>query len=624
MQKAHLSIPILNGTAFSILIALSSCGGGKSGSQSCEPETKTIHVTAENKFVKNPDAETFLPEWKKENTVVVHLIGEPDDMHPTNGNQEGRTYINHYTQCFVYASAEKELDVRPGIVKGKPEVSADELSFTYELMDEPTWDDGSQMAMEDIIFTFKAVKCPLTNNPHAKPYLDNLKDIVVDAKNPRKFTMVMKKRYIQNIIFLTDYPVMQRKYFDPNNTLAKYTFAQFDDKKFNADKAKDLNAWASEFNNSKYSRNVENLVGLGAYKWADWKPQQTMTLVRKPNHWTSKLKSPSDYERAYPEKIIFKVNTDANSQILEFKTQALDVGTYLAVSTMVTLQKDPKFNCNYHSKFTDTYNYTYMAFNTRPDGVKHKKLLTDKMVRRALAMLTPVEDINTVTNFGKNTRIVGPVSPIKEEYNTDLKLIPFDVEAAKKLLDEAGWKDTDGDNIRDKVVDGEKLKMEFDLGYMTTQVVWKDAASMIAEAMYKAGVKANLKPNDVGVHYDNAKNHNFDIMLASWGGSSVPEDFEQLWSTNSWATKGSNYPGFGNADSDALIDELKYTLDKEKRIPMVKRLQSIIYDEQPYVFFYAQTRRNVIHKRFGNADMTFERPGVLLNNLRLLNGTSAQ
>ena len=147
---------------------------------------------------------------------------------------------------------------------------------------------------------------------------------------------------------------------------------------------------------------------------------------------------------------------------------------------------------------------------------------------------------------------------------------------------------------------------------------------MVAEGMYKAGVKANLKPQDFAVHYDNAKNHNFDAMLASWGGSSVPEDFEQIWSTNSWATKGSNYPGFGNAESDALIDELKYTIDPAKRIVLVKKLQAMIYDEQPYVFFYAQTRRNVIHKRFGNADMTFERPGVVLNNLRLLNSASAQ
>jgi hypothetical protein len=51
---------------------------------------------------------------------------------------------------------------------------------------------------------------------------------------------------------------------------------------------------------------------------------------------------------------------------------------------------------------------------------------------------------------------------------------------------------------------------------------------------------------------------------------------------------------------------------------MVKRLQKIIYDEQPYIFMYAASRKIIIHKRFGNQYMTFDRPGVVLNNLRLL------
>jgi hypothetical protein len=52
---------------------------------------------------------------------------------------------------------------------------------------------------------------------------------------------------------------------------------------------------------------------------------------------------------------------------------------------------------------------------------------------------------------------------------------------------------------------------------------------------------------------------------------------------------------------------------------MVKELQALIYDEQPYIFLYASTRRNLIHKRFGNADMLYERPGVIISNFRLLN-----
>jgi peptide/nickel transport system substrate-binding protein len=143
---------------------------------------------------------------------------------------------------------------------------------------------------------------------------------------------------------------------------------------------------------------------------------------------------------------------------------------------------------------------------------------------------------------------------------------------------------------------------------------------MISEAVYEAGLKCNIVPLDFAIHYDNARNHKFDAMLAAWAGSSVPEDFTQIWHTESWASKGSNFTGFGNAESDALIDSVKYIIDMEERIPMVRRLQEIIYEEQPYVFTTSSTRRNAIHKRFGNADMYFERPGVLINNFKLLSG----
>lgn len=609
----------LSAPAFAVLF-LSSCGGGsESGNTTADSGNSELKAAGTSTYLEVPDATDWKDDWSKENTVVYHVIGEPDDMHPTNGNSAMRTFINNYTQKQVMETDLIELKgERPGIVKGHPEISANELEFSYELRDEPTWDNGDQLTLDDIIFTFKANKCPLTNNPHAKPYLENLEDIVPDAENPRKFTMKMKKKYIQNVLFLTDYPVLQESHFDPDKTLRNYSFAQFDDPSFDTDSKADLNAWATAFNDPKNSRNVENLVGLGPYKWEDWKPGQSYTIVKKKDHWTTKLSDPNPYETGYPDRIIFKLNTDPNSQSLEFKTQALDASTYLPTKKLLELQEDPNFNENYHSHFTSTYNYSYLGFNCRPDGIEHKKIFDDKRVRRAAAMLVNVDELNIVLNKGRNERMVGPISPLKREYNDELPLIQFDVEGAKALLEEAGWVDTDNDNIRDKMIDGEKVQLEFDLNYMTTQVTWRDMAQMMSESMYEAGMKANIVPQDFAVLYDKARHHKFDAMLAAWAGSSVPEDFTQIWHTSSWASKGSNFTGFGNAESDALIDSIKYTLDFDTRSVMVKDLQKMIYDEQPYVFLYSSTRRNVIHKRFGNADMLYERPGVIISNFRLL------
>lgn len=607
------------------LMLLASCGPDQSSDSNADDNKESeVQLAGVKTYLEVPDATEWKADWSKENTVVFHFIGEPDDMHPSNGNSATRTFINNYTQKHVIGTDLINLKGgRPDLVKAMPEISESELEFTYELREDVTWDDGTPLALADIIFTFKANKCPLTNNPHAKPYLENLEDIIPDPENPLKFTLKMKKKYIQNIVFLTDYPVLQEAYYDKGQTLRKYSFAQFDDPSFNADAATDLNEWATEFNDPKYSRDINFFTGIGAYKWTDWKPGQSMTLTRKENHWTSKLAEPTEYEAAYPEKIIFKINTDPNSQSLEFKSQALDASTYLPTKKLIELQQDPNFQANYHSHFTSTYNYSYLAMNCRPDGIEHKKFFTDKRVRRAVAMLTPVDMMNEVLNSGKNERMIGPVSPLKREYNDKLSLIELDVEGAMALLDEAGWVDTDNDNIRDKEVDGERLQLEFDLHYMTTQVTWRDMAQMVSESLYEAGIKANLVPLDFAVLYDRAKNHKYDAMLAAWAGSSVPTDFTQIWHTSTWASKGSNFTGFGNAKSDALIDSIKYTLDFDTRAVMIKELQSMIYDEQPYVFLYASNRRNVIHKRFGNADMMYERPGVIINNLRLLDELSS-
>ncbi|MFT4545052.1 MAG: peptide/nickel transport system substrate-binding protein [Bacteroidia bacterium] len=613
-RKSFAALAFLGSAMFGLV----SCGSNSSTSEGGATSDDAIAEVGALTYVKIDDAAEVDPTWSDENTVVYHFIGEPDDMHPTNGNSASKTFLHGYTQKYIMSSDIINLDARPDVVKDWPVISEDELSFTYELRDDPKWDDGAQLSMEDVIFTFMANKCPLTNNPHAKPYLENLEAIIIDAENPRKFTLKMKKKYIHNIFFLTDYPLLQEAFWDPSKTMRSYSFAQFDDSKFDTNSEAALNTWATEFNDAKYSRKPEFLVGMGQYRFSEWKPGQSFTLVRKEGHYTQDLTNPTAYETSYPERIIFKINTDPNSQALEFKTQALDASTYLSTKKMMELQDDQNFNNNYHSRFTNTYNYSYLGFNCRPDGIEHKKFFDDKRVRRAIAMLISVDEMNVVLNKGKNKRMVGPVSPLKKEYNTDLSLIDRDLEGAKALLEEAGWTDTDGDNIVDKIVDGEKLSFEFDLHYMTTQVTWRDQAQMIAEALYEAGVKCNITPLDFAVHYDRARNHKFDAMLAAWAGSSAPEDFTQIWHTESWASKGSNFTGFGDASTDALIDSIKYTIDTDLRHPMVERLQEKVYDEQPYVFFFASTRRNVIHKRFGNADMYFERPGVIISNLRLL------
>ncbi len=605
------------------LLLLASCSDTPTGKFQEENKTGGGGIDTVKRFVNITAATEWQNDWSKENIVVYHWRGEPDNLHPTNGKSNARRVVMDYTQRFLVSADLEKLTLRPDLVKAMPAISADGLTYSYELREEPTWDDGSPLTVEDVIFTIKANKNPLTSNAYAKPYFEYVTDVVADPASPRKFRIVMREKYIQNIAVFGDMPIMQRKFFDPQNVLANYTFVQLNAPDFSATKHDDLEKWSKEFNDAKYGRDLKFLPGLGAYRVTAWEDKQRIELTKKENHWTSKLKNPDMYDQANPEKIIFKVNGDDNSIALELKQQTIDVSTWISTHGLVELQKDPAFNRNYHSEYVQNFNYQYIGMNMKP--VNRPPFFVDKRVRRAMALLIDIDQVNNAYIDGKAVRMASNVLPTKPDvYDNTLKPLTYDLEQAKKLLDEAGWVDTDKDNIRDKMIDGIKVNFEFDMLIISANAVAVNIGKEMAENMKRAGVIANVKTMEVVTFYEQVQLHKFDMYFGAWSAAFVPEDYKQIWHTSSWED-GSNYVGFGTSASDALIDSIRVTMEDSLRIPMEKRLQHIVYDEQPYIFLFMVPTKIAIHKRFDNADMYYEKPGVYLSHLRLLSaGTMAK
>lgn len=594
---------------FAIIILFSFLTACKSTRKDPVNSTDTSYKTS----VTLPEPEKRDPSWSSENSVIVHILADPDNLHPSNGNSQTRAEINLYIHGSLLQTDLKTSEVRAGLCKSLPKISEDQLNLEFQLRDEPKWDDGSPLTAQDVIFTIKAAKCPLTDNPAAKPYFDNVKDVIADPSDPKKFTVIMKKAYIQNIGLWCDYPVIQQTFYDKANVLSKYTCSQFDDPSFKP--SEDLTSWAKQFNSAENGMDPTHISGLGPYKLVSWSNGEALTLQKKNNHWTDK--SQNYWEACGPEKIIFTVNRDASSQKIAFSSQKYDGSAYLGTRTLFDLQSDSAFNRNYHSRFMDTYGYTYIALNMKPDLKKRKPVLTDAAVRKALAYASPVDDMIRIVNKGINKRVNGPVSFLKKSYYSELPLIPFDPAKANQILDEAGWKDSNANGIRDKQVNGTLVELEIELAYLSTQTDWKDMALIIAEGMAKAGVKVNPAAYDFPVWMEKAAMHDFDMLMGSWNSTAMPDDYAQLWSTASWNGNGPNYTGFGDESTDALIDSISFTFDENKRIEMEKRFQKKVYDEQPYIFMYGLVRRCAIHKRFNGSEFYAERPGILYNILQL-------
>jgi peptide/nickel transport system substrate-binding protein len=238
-----------------------------------------------------------------------------------------------------------------------------------------TWDDKSPITAHDIAFTTKASKCLYTNNIGLKPYWENIDDIIVDGNNDKKFTIVMKRPYILNTWFWTDFPIIQAAFYDKQNVLAKYSNAQLTDSTFLKSKP-DIKQWADEFNSPKYSTDPQFMSGAGPYKITKWDKGVSITLEKKKDHWSENCQE-NWYCQANADKIILKLNSNNASALLELKNGLIDVSTMIDYASFTELSKDNKFTQNYTLKLADTYNYTYVAMNMKPDGKTHKKLFTD-------------------------------------------------------------------------------------------------------------------------------------------------------------------------------------------------------------------------------------------------------
>jgi len=451
------------------------------------------------------------------------------------------------------------------------------------------------------------------NNPDIKSIFKNLEDVTIDPIDRQVFYVKMKERYFDNASMLSYAVVIQEKAWDLTGILKKQSFSTLlNDKVLEEDKML-LEQFVSDFNHSDKSRVPKFLIGLGPYQVSDWQTGSSITLTKKKNWWGKTSSRIS--EKAFPDRIIFRVIREMESVVLALKREEIDVTAELSAAALIRLQEKDYFNENYKSDYVGSFSYTYMGMNMRPENGR-TPYFTDKRVRRAMAHVLPVDEIIAVIAKGKANRIAGFIQPGQLEYDPKLPLLDYDLENARNLLEEAGWKDTDGDNIRDKIIDGKRVPFSFGLSYMISPVT-SEMVRMIKAEFYKAGIEIRTEPMEFSVFYQNAFAHNFDAMLGSWSSSALPEDPRQIWHSESWASGGSNFVGYGSAYSDSLIEVANKELNMAVRKELLQEIQRTIYEEQPYVFLFNATRKVAAHKRFKNISFHVERPHLQLNNLEL-------
>ena len=192
----------------------------------------------------------------------------------------------------------------------------------------------------------------------------------------------------------------------------------------------------------------------------------------------------------------------------------------------------------------------------------------------------------------------------------------MDVEGARRLLAEAGWKDFNGNGILDKLIDGQLTELSLTFLYTPGVTFQENFTELFGNNVRQAGVEIVREPVESNVMGQRLRNGEYELAGRGASAYPLPDDPKQLFHTDSAQPGGSNYTRFGNAETDALIEEIRSTTDEAKRNALYQKFQEVIYEEQPMIFQFSPFDRIAVHQRF-EAIITRKSPGVSLQHLKL-------
>ncbi len=545
---------------------------------------------------------------KRKNEVRIHDLSDPKTLNPINESGAETGYIDGNIFQSLLTLDRETYKFVPVLAKSSPVVTSNAadstMTFTYEIREAAVWDDGSPITANDAAFALKMYWIPAIDCPSMRSSYEMFDDITVDSSNVRKFTVHCNKFYNMAELSINGLTFLNPKVFDPKGVLTSYTVKQLS--KYKALKPSDtkvLEEYAKFFNES-FNTVIPSGAGSGPYEFEKWETMQNITLKKKQNWWGSKMKGEEKIFSANPDKLIYETINDFNNALVKLKGGKIDVVYSIPARDFVQdLQGNPEMEKRLNLYTPPMFSYDFVGIN-----MKNKKF-QDVRVRRAFSHLLDVDKIVEAVCYGLGERVGTFVHPsVKDQYNEKLVLPDFNIEKAKKLLTEAGWKDSNGDGVVDKTIDGEKVEMEVNIMFNNGNERRKKVCIYFLEGAKAAGVKVNVQPKEWSKMLDEKNKHEFELYVGGWISSPLESDPYQVWHSSSY-NGGSNDVGFGSAKSDALIEKMRVTMDHNQRTQYNKELQMIISEEVPYIFLFSQKERIGINKDWTNVVVSGLRPG---------------
>ncbi|MBA4156966.1 MAG: hypothetical protein H0X65_05765 [Gemmatimonadetes bacterium] len=344
-------------------------------------------------------------------------------------------------------------------------------------------------------------------------------------------------------------------------------------------------------------------IGNGPFRFVRYIPHQEWVFEANPD-FPKALGG-----RPYLDRLVVRVLPDENTRFIELMQGSLDLGG-IRPPQADEVRAAGGLRLTTHKPTT----YGFVVWNTR------LPMFNDARVRRALGMAIDREGIvqGLLGGFGEVGRFTATPRHWQYDSSDQETLLPFNLEAAGLLLDEAGWRFRDADGVR-KNEQGRPLR--FTLKAPHAVQTYTDILPAVQAQLRRVGADVQAQFVELNTMWgqvegrigaDGERQRDFEAMLFQWS------EYIRLDNTYILHSRSRNEAfasaSYANPRADGFMDTLAVTLDREAARPLWREYQRFMVQESPFtVLFYPY---NILAVRSRIQGVEFDAGGGVLASAR--------
>ncbi len=430
------------------------------------------------------------------------------------------------------------------------QTSTDHLYDKVVMRDDMTWSDGKPITAHDVVFSYKLIMTEAVPIPAQRTGTDELK--WVEAYDDYTLVFFHKQAAGTNI-WNMNFQVIPKHIYEKSA------------------------AEDPKLRSSAYHRNLENHpVSGGAYEVERWTRGQEVVVKRRESYYMHNGKQVR--KRPYFARMRFRIIEDANTRLLALKSGDIDESELETEQWQTQSNNDEFYRENTKVSGVE-WLYLYVGWNM---DTKKVPFFGDLRVREAMAHAMNYDEMINVLCYGIYERCLGIFHPTGWMYpKNPPEAINYNLDKAEDLLDAAGWVDSDGDGIRDKEIDGKRVKFEFSM-LVSNKPDRIAICNLFRENLESIGVICNITPMEAAVFQERIFNKNFEAEMSGWATGADPSLTKNIFGTG----QGRNFGSYSNPEVDRLYVEAQKEFDRDKQAELYGKIHTLIYQDQPYMFLY--------------------------------------